>query len=101
MDAFGLVDRRSYTAIELDSNRMPVNHLEGDDYCGGTWSTAGCGAPLLNEESLRDPMGRIVSVKWRFGHPVFSGGSPSSSNTHPSDWRGYKYTHRGHLSHVF
>ncbi|WP_168210686.1 polymorphic toxin-type HINT domain-containing protein [Persicimonas caeni] len=57
---------------------------------------------MLDIEVVRDPLGRIGSLKWRFGHPMFQlDGTIRPDSEHAQPWRGYKYNKKGYLSGVW
>ena len=101
LDQFGLTTEWSYTAIDLDLNRQPRDPAEGSSYCGGPWRTDECGGPLMKIRAVRDLVGRIVSLKQRFGYPRFGGGGELLANRPPAPWRGYAYNPREQLDRVW
>jgi RHS repeat-associated protein len=100
LDNFGLPVSWNYTAIDLDANQQPVNAQDGAAYCGTAWNIAQCARPLLAMEALRDVMGRIVSLKASFGHPVVTGGKVTARKV-VQLWRGYEYDPMGRLSELW
>jgi len=97
LDGFSAPEQTTYRAIDLDSALHPLNTVEGLLYCPGSWNAAACGKPLLEIGLKRDSLGRIASLGWQFFHPQIVGGILQSPN-HPSNWRGYTYDSREHLS---
>ncbi|MCG3212639.1 MAG: hypothetical protein FOGNACKC_06309 [Anaerolineae bacterium] len=101
VDAFGLPLSWRYSAIDWDNGtRMPANTQEGQQYCGSQWMPSECARPLLKLEVLRDVMGRIASLQWQFGNPVFNSNRLVGTN-HPQPWRGYAYNPMGQLSQTW
>ncbi len=99
-DPFGLPLEWRFTGIDLDSNQQPVNPDAGRVYCGGDWDVSQCSSPLLAIDGLREIRGKIASLQWAFGHPVFENGDRVPF-THPRPWRGYVYSPRGQLGTVW
>jgi RHS repeat-associated protein len=100
LDALGLPAAIAYQAIDVDAAGQPRDAAEGAAYCGGTWDPSVGARPLLRVEAVREASGRLASLAWRFGHPWWSGGALQTA-PHPSPWRGYEYSLRGHLEAVF
>lgn len=100
VDAFGLPLSWHYTAIDLDQSDIPVHAQEGPIYCGAQWITSECARPLLQINVLRDVLGRVSSLQWQFGHPVFNSGNLVPT-PHPRPWRGYTYNPMGQLDRTW
>lgn len=100
IDSFGAPNKIAFQAIDLNQSQNPVNTDEGVDYCPGGWDITRCGKPLLEIDLLRDAIGRVASLQWQFNHPQVIGGVLQAPS-HPTFWRGYAYTLRGHLSSVW
>jgi len=65
----------------------------------GAWSFPGYSNDLYTSAAVRDVRGHLMSVQWRFGHPMkdnFGGLLPESAHAIP--WSGYTYDLRGMLS---
>ena len=67
VDPFGRTLTWRYTAIDVDQNGNPLDGAEGINYCGLGWDSSQCARPLLHIDLLRDVMGRVASLKTRFG----------------------------------
>lgn len=94
-DSFGAPLQWSYTAIDL-SGTTPVDAAEGNAYCGGTWDASSCGQPLLEVDVLRDVVGRVASLQWKYGNPVST--TPAAR---AAPWRGYTYSALSRLEKSF
>ncbi len=98
LDDFARPRQWEYTALDLDSSGQPLDPSWADEYCGGTWSGQNCSDPLLHIDAVRDVMGQIISLGWRFGHPALdSSGQVMPASEHKEWWRGYTYDFRGAL----
>ena len=95
-DGMGRRTEIAYSAVDLDSSGAPTNATWGDDYCLGTWAS-GCAAPLLDVELKYDVMGKLVSSRKQYGHPVQGGPPGYALMSHRKRWRGYNYSARGFL----
>jgi RHS repeat-associated protein len=87
-----------YRTVDLRHNDRPIDPAWGSRYCGGAWDPR-CADPLLEIGAVRDVMGRIGSLTWRHGHPVFDGdGDLDLSHDPAQPWRGFAYDGQGQLA---